>query len=254
MPTLPKKNGSVEKDISFPTGDGKTIYGSFNASQKKTCRGLIIYAHGLPSSRDDHTYLQSARMFAKLGYDCLRISFYDWRPNARCLTDCDISTHAHDLETTIKRYAKKYDKIYLIGHSWGGLTIVNTDRTGIAAISLWDPSYNPPFWWPLCSRKQGKSYFLIGGADVLMSADMYKDAMSFDINACRELSARVTVPLQVLHAKKDGILYKFKESYHSYAKGPTDYHLIARADHQFLDETAMAEAVQYTHQWFSRFA
>ncbi len=243
----------MEKDISFPAHDGKTIYATYNKTASEKCRGLIIYAHGLPSNRNDYTYLQSARLFTKKGYDTLRISFYDWQKNARNLKDCGFEEHAHDLETTIKKFKSKYKRIYLIGHSWGGPTILQTSMNGIAAVSLWDPSYNVPFWWDACFRKEGKYIFLTGPCDAILSPRMHAAAQSLDYAKCEALARRFSTPLQVLHAKKNGRLYKFKKSYHTHAAGPTDYHLIAEADHCFLDEIALKKAIQHTHNWFKKF-
>ncbi len=244
----------TERDVTFLAEDGKTIYGTLNTHAGSKCRGLIIYAHGLPSNRNDYTYLQSARMFAKLGYDTLRISFYDWQKNARNLKDCGFADHVADLEIVISKHKRKYKNIYLIGHSWGGPTIILTDCTHVTAISLWDPSYNVPFWWNQGVRIEGRKVYLTGAIDCLISKTMHREALSLTMERCRDLSETFDKPLQVIGAKKDGMLYKFKESYHTHAQGPTDYHLIVKADHSFLDEDALKETVQYTHNWFKKFS
>jgi hypothetical protein len=90
-------------------------------------------------------------------------------------------------------------------------------------------------------------------SEYFISMEMHKYALSCDLDACRLLSSQNTKPIQVLHAKKNGMLYKFKESYHTHAKGPTDYHLIKEADHSFLAEEALEKAITLTHQWFKQF-
>lgn len=244
----------MEQEIKIKTPDKKTIYGILNKTKRKKALGLIVYVHGLPSDINDYTYLASARQFAKKGYDTLRIALYYWKPNARILSDCSLETHATDLRTTLDLYMKKYDRVFLIGHSWGGPTIMETDCTGVKAISLWDPSYNSNKWWPDATYKKSNLHFMKGSFEFIISKAMNDAAIRMDMKYCQSLSKRVTLPLQVLHAKKNGILYKFKESYHTHAHGPTDYHLIAEADHSFLDETALKKAVEYTHQWFKRFS
>lgn len=242
----------TEKEVKFTAEDGKTIYGALNTHAGPKCRGLIIYAHGLPSTRNDYTYIQSSRLFAKLGYDTLRISFYDWQKNARNLKDCGFADHVADLENIISKHKRKYKNIYLIGHSWGGPTIILTNCTDVTAVSLWDPSYNVLFWWSQCIRQEGRKIYLTGAVDCLISETMHHEALSLTTERCRDLSALFEKPLQVIHAKKS-FLYKFKESYHTHAQGPTDYHLITKADHCFLDEDALKETVQYTHNWFKKF-
>lgn len=244
----------MDKDITFKAEDGKTIYCTLSSHTGKKCRGLIIYAHGLPCSRHEYPYVISARKFAKLGYDALRISFYSWEKNARNLKDCGFAEHVADLEAVIKASKRKYKNIYLIGHSWGGPTIMLTGCQHVKAVSLWDPSYNVPFWWDDCVRREGKNLFMTGSADVLLSTRMHNEARSLDMKRCRDLSAAFTCPIQVIHAGKGSFLYKFKETYHTNASGPTDYHLVKKADHMFIDDEPLDEAIRHTHNWFKKFA
>jgi pimeloyl-ACP methyl ester carboxylesterase len=242
----------IDEGIKLAAPDGKFIYGDLIKASKPNS-SLIIYAHGMTSTRADYIYLNSARLFARKGYDSLRFSFYSWEEGARCLTQCNIQTHRRDLETVIKKFRNKYERIYLIGHSWGGLTIMHGAWPSVAAISLWDPSYAPKQYWPNFIGHIKGIALLQGGTDTVLSPLMLKQALALDFEACRKLSTRFAQPLQVLHAKKNGMLYKFGESYHTSAKGPTDYHLLAEADHSFQAEAAQTKAVEMTDKWFRKF-
>jgi alpha-beta hydrolase superfamily lysophospholipase len=243
-----------ETPVHFKAHDGKTIYADLVKAVSKRNGALIIYAHGLPSARIDYTYLNSARQFARKGYDCLRMSFYDWRKGARCLTDCTLDTRRRDVETAVKKYRKAYSAIFIIGHSWGGLTTMHSRCEGVSAVSLWDPSYMSATWWPdfVCQRKG----LLLGQGsfEFLLAKEMVQQALSLDKPACQKLAQKFSTPLQVLHAGAPGqFLHKLGESFHTHASGPTDYHLIKEADHSFLSEAAQKKAVALTARWFEKF-
>lgn len=243
----------TETDASFSAPDGKTIYATEVKSLKVAApKALIIFVHGYACSRDAYTYLNAARLFARKGFDSLRLSLYESQTWARTLTDCTLEDHVSDIDTAIKKYKRRYKNIFLIGHSFAGVILMQKKFSGIRAMSLWDPSYMTSRWAENF-RKVGSCYALDGGIETLLSPRMRQQMLAHDQSHCRELAQKNITPVQVLHSMMNGTLYKLGESYHTFTAGPSDYHTIAEADHFFLAEAAQTKAVAFTGKWFDKF-
>lgn len=196
---------TYEESFALPTPDGKKIYGVYNRAgpYAQTDRAVII-AHGLTGHANAATYFVASRLFLLAGYDVFRPSFYDMQPDARKLTECTLQTHAADLLQVCEDVRPRYEKIFVVGHSYGGLTILLA-RPPAAAYSLWDPSFVPfPSFWQTDAEKVADLpyYKLNWGPDNLVGQAMYDEAKALTPAISAALAAQVTVPSQVVLAEE----------------------------------------------------
>ncbi len=132
----------MEEKVNIKTDDGHIIYGTLNYPAQGTDK-LIIFVHGLTGSQKEHQFYDAARYFPAMGYATYRFNQYSRDEKGRVLSDISIRTQSGDLNTVIAHFKGKYSRIYLVGHSIGGPTIMGAGLAPITAIVLWDPSITP---------------------------------------------------------------------------------------------------------------
>jgi len=232
--------------------DGKIIYGRTMQSGREPAKKVIVILHGLGNIYLDPPCLNAAYKLVKKGYDCILFNLYGWEQDARHLNDGTLKRFAIDLDFILKQKTHAYKTIFVVGHSYGGATIMRSALKNVTAVSLWDPSYNMADWWPARIFKKKGITFLKGYADVAMPDDLVHEALEQDLPFCRKLSKSFKVPMQVIHAGT-GILHKYGESYHTYSKHKTDYVLVKDADHGFTKLKNLNHLVKETDRWFKSF-
>jgi hypothetical protein len=90
------------------------------------------------------SYLAARYLFEK-GISSLRLFMYDFSPNTRNLLDCTLETHVEDFDAVIAELRNRGGKkIFGVGHSFGGITILRSDSKLDGAV-LWDPTHGL-FW------------------------------------------------------------------------------------------------------------
>jgi len=244
----------MESPFVLDTPDGFKIYGLLNTSSKKRNTKAILHVHGLGQSMHDYNAICLAHSFPSKGYDVIRVNLYHWEKQARRLIDCTISTHANDINLLIKFFKKKYKKLFCTGHSYGGPSLMSAKVNEFSAISLWDPSYIPQ---KIISakdlKKEGAFYIDTAGTGSLLGQALMDEAEKFDQAHSIKLSKKCKKPIQVIYADKNSFWIKQGESFHTYAKGPTDERRIKLSKHCFWEEGAIAPLLRYTRQWFDQF-
>ena len=127
----------AESWFSALSKDGKKVFGIFNAAASgKVADKIVVIAHGLTGSPQDAMHQSARKYFNERGYDVARIAFYNSDPDGRLLRDCTLQLHADDLNAVVDRFSGQYKKLFVAGHSYGGLSTLfaNPDAT---AISFW---------------------------------------------------------------------------------------------------------------------
>lgn len=241
-----------ESQFKVPTPDGKVIYGTLNRPVKETGR-LIIMVHGLTSNRSTHPFPMAVESFIKAGYTVARYDQYNAGNKGRSILDCTTATFCKDLTTVIKHFKKPKEKIFLVGHSWGGLQIMRVNPA-ITAASLWDPSYA----LNEC-RIPSKTLEPIEKNRVLMhwgnayaiGTKLNKELWELSRKECDTLARQAKFPIQVIQAGKD-ILAGLGCSYHNCAKTKTDFQVL-KATHCFEELPEVPKLLTHTINWFNKF-
>ncbi|MDF2461257.1 MAG: hypothetical protein K0S68_660 [Candidatus Saccharibacteria bacterium] len=125
--------------VEIPLHDGKTSYSLLNRGGHDD---FVIYLHGLASHTGRTLPYFLANYLSAKGFNVLRLGLYDSRPKARRMRDCTLDTHIHDLNTAVDYVRAEYKPkhIHVIGHSYGGLTIL-LGKPDVTSAILLDPSH-----------------------------------------------------------------------------------------------------------------
>lgn len=239
----------METNWTIPTSDGHKIYGVKNASSEKQAKQAIFIVHGLTGHINEYALKRAAEYFSP-EYDVYRFSLYVGEEGARSLVDCTIQTHADDLNAVLDAFADSYEKVFLIGHSYGGATVMMANPEKITSVSLWDPSFN------LNDIQQefipiGDHYIYGSGVSSLLGKDMYEEAGRLDGDACVKLAQDFKHPVQVVHAA-NGWYIKRGDSYHSFNKN-SRYDVVEGTVHCFYEGNTCDDLLQKTESWFKQF-
>lgn len=243
-----------ETSWTITARDGAAIHGRLNHAEKKS-NHCVVMVHGLTGNMQEYQHKAGALFFAAQGYDVFRFDLYGEEKGARRLRDCTLTTHAADLQDVLAEKTAGYDKIFLIGHSYGGPTIMLAQPKQAAAISLWDPSFDLPHLWGQLPASEENGYCIEGrGVEVLLNPAMMTETHLYDRENCLALSRTLGRPIQVIHAEH--CIYNAPDeiSWHSAGHPDNERHLIKGADHCFVEGDTLAEALGHSWRWFSRYA
>jgi pimeloyl-ACP methyl ester carboxylesterase len=241
----------METTWTIPTPDGHTIYGVKNSSGLTTSKAIFI-VHGLTGHMNEYAFKRAADYFEDT-YDVYRFNLYDGRDGGRNMVDCTIKTHAGDLNLALEHFAKSYKQVFLIGHSYGGPTVMTANPSNITAVSLWDPSFDLRHTQERFEDAYtpcGDMYMVNWGTTYLIGKAMYEEAGRLDESACIELSKKFLSPIQVISAG-DGFFAKSPLSWNSYACKHSIREFVHGTAHCFYEGNSCNDLLKKTQDWFN---
>lgn len=243
----------MEKGVFFIAPDQKRIYATIGYPPN-TPKGIVIFVHGLDSSELWPPMLLGSWYFRRKGYAYCRVNLYDWRKGARTLMTSDLQQHARDVDLVVRRLANRgFGPIYAVGHSFGGLTLLQTQTEVFRALSLWDCSSfieHPPGSWIRQDPASGARY-LVGGCELLLSERFELGMRNFP----NELSliSKITSPCQICYADgKNALLVRSSQRYYEHLTSPKELVSIPNATHSFSEEGVSDLLFSRTERWFRK--
>lgn len=243
----------MEKSLKIKLSEKFSLYGKFNGSFDKP---LFIIVHGLPGNMDEEFYYSSTRWFDKNGFSTFRFNLYGHQKDARQLMDCALETHSADLDAIIRYFRKRgVKKIFIAGHSFGGLTILCSREQDFNGVALWDPSYKISFTKTEYGLPGGKyikeinGYLMKWGINIIISKAMAEEV---DLLQWNSITKNFKAPFKIILAGK-GVLKNAKK-YLNNTKVEKDLIIINEATHHFNDKEGMQEKVfKVSEKWFRKF-
>ena len=241
-----------EEKFVVRASDGASIYGYINqALEQGRSQRLVVFSHGLTGSPKEYHFKQGQRYFNDAGFDVVRFAYYAAEPGARRLQDCTAQIHATDLNTICDHFRDRYDELYIVGHSYGGLTILFAPPVA-KAYSFWDSAFVPydSLWRhgadyaPVLDR-----YVLHWSSDHLVGTAMVEEAKTLTAEKARALAGAIRVPSQVViagvdseHLPRNGLFdaLRCRKSQVS----------LAAADHEFTAGETVFDLLDATRDWF----
>jgi dienelactone hydrolase len=130
----------MQETKKFKAADGKTILVEVNSRRGSNAGVLAI--HGYGGNINEHILYNVAQQFPAEGFDIWRIALYPGDKNTRTMIDASGHEHISDIARVLKAMHKKYIKVFLIGHSYGGTLAIRSANEKIKAVVLWDPAHN----------------------------------------------------------------------------------------------------------------
>jgi dienelactone hydrolase len=218
---------------------------------------LAIMMHGRPGNGNELLQYLGARYLCERGISTLRLFMYDFEPKTRNLMDSSLQTHADDFEAVVQDLREQnVTKVFAIGHSYGGLTILKS-KIELNAAVLWDPSHG--LWW----TENRDSLFTDEYPEVVVDKYVIGTAGSgwaYPV-AARESDQQLgdtsswaakNYPLKVISAG-NGALIDLGKRYIEEAREPRSHTVIANAHHSFDDsDDVMLELFEETYDWITK--
>jgi len=239
-------------DVIAP--DGKKIFVYCNRAEDEPSKKAIIIGHGLGGSPNGYMHLIARNYFNAMGYDVYRMAFYWDEPEYRILHECTLATHAQDLNTVINVVRGGHDKLFVCGHSYGGLTLVFANPQ-VNAISFWDPSYQPwdRFWSKSAKLSDdGRSYLLRWEYLITIGQGMIDEARNFTRDVAKSMTAKITVPSQVAVAGESWLKADTQMLFDDLVC-QKEIIEVAGAGHTFVEGQVVFELLEKTHKWFEKY-
>lgn len=216
-------------------------------------RPVIVFVHGLTGHMDEHIYYDGVRFFERHGFSSFRFNLYDWRKSARRLLRCTLQTHERDLDRVIA-YLRAHgaDRVFVIGHSYGGPTILLSKKKRYDGVVLWDPSIGVHrFFRKARYVRTLRAYVERWGVDVLLGRPFIREATALT-NARLLVAIRsIHVPVKIVVAGR-GILVRGCRKYYVAANSPKALAIIRGADHNFNYEGNQEALFRETLVWLKR--
>lgn len=244
------KEEILEKDLKIKTKDGHYVYGTIS-SPKKVSSKLVIFCHGFTGHKDEHIHFNGAKFMNENGYNSFRFSFYYPEKGARHFEETKISQHGDDITDVLTYFKDKYEKIYLVGHSYGGTSLLFVDSNMVDGLVFWDGIY--------IDSKREKKYFekdrkkfgyvFDVGMNILIGKDYIKELYSFP--DCGELVKKIKIPVKFIGAEKGA--GKDAKKLYSKANQPKELTIIDEADHCFNTFKSEEKLFQETLNWIKNY-
>lgn len=239
----------MEKQIKIKIAGQKYIYGTLRGSLKQT---LIIFVHGFTGYKDEHIFFNGARFFEKYDISSFRFNLYHWEQDARKMEDCTLSLHGEDLDKVIKYFRDRgTKKIFVIGHSFGGLTVLLSKKKDFNAAVLWEASTDPANVTKSKYIKELDKYYLTAedSYGFTIGKTMYEENKRLKPF---ELIKEFNVPVKIIVAGK-GELIEGGKKYYQLTNAEKDFAIIPNATHCFDEEGTEEKLFKETLDWIIRF-
>ncbi len=247
----------MQKSLNIPTPDKKTIYGELDTPKGKS-KGLIIFVHGLTDNFNSHMLPNSAKYFTKKWYSTYRFNLYGERMQERKLEKADLKTHIKDLNTVIKHFKNIKQKIFLVWHSFGWLTILYSNVKNASWIILRDASIGGKWLLDNVTYNQKKGSYVIdrgNGYKHTISPKMYKDFLISPKEHLKQVKKTYT-PIKIICAEKWlQIWTKYnRAAYYKWANEPKELVIISGARHHFKETWAEEKLFSETYKRIKQYS
>ena len=225
----------MEKQIKIRLSSQIFIYGKLQGTVNLP---LVILVHGLASSMDSHLITRATQILSDANFATFRLNLYDDKNDARQMRDTNLRIHALDIDTVVNYFKKKkFKKIILVGHSYGGASILLSLEQKFDSAILWDPSHNVSFTKSDIGSKKTQflkniqCYLLEWGITFVIGKSMVTEADNLDWDS---LTKKFKVPLSIITADK-GSLVASSKHYFKTAMNPRKFAKLKGASHNFND-------------------
>ena len=144
-------------------------------------------------------------------------------------------------------------KVFVCGHSYGGLTMLFANPAA-DAISFWDSAFDPwtGFWRDTkIDLNLPGLYGLPWCSMQLVGAAMVAEAEQLDSAGAAAMAAALNAPSQIIVAGKSG--HQNSRAIFDHHPGPKDFQEISEATHRFVDGLIAQLLFDVTARWFDAY-
>jgi alpha-beta hydrolase superfamily lysophospholipase len=149
---------------------------------------------------------------------------------------------------------RKFRNICAVGHSFGGLTLLQAKTSALTAVSFWDMtsfiSFPPKFWFRK-DKNTGATYTR-GSYELLMSRRYVNGIKNFPDEL--GLISKIKVPCQICYASGEGaMLVESSRRYYAHLSADKELVAIPHASHSFTEEGIAENLFSKTEKWFRKY-
>jgi hypothetical protein len=229
---------SIDEEILYfdlPDSDGLKIKGILRGNFNEP---MTVIMHGKPGAGNELLPYLGARYLFEKGLSTLRLFMYDFSPDTRNLLDCTLETHVEDFDVVLAELRKRgVKKIFGIGHSFGGITILRSDSKLDGAV-LWDPTHGS-FWAEHPAPDENFPEIILDNIKIGTSGYGYVGSIRDDeqkrkMGDTSDWAANKDYPLMIISAGKGSMAHLGKR-YIDVAAEPKKHIVIENASHHFED-------------------
>ncbi len=232
----------MEESIIFHDSHGNRIAAILNTPDEPTTR-LAVLCHGFLSSKNSTTNKTLTRLLNERGTATFRFDFFGQGDSEGPFEELTTTLAVHQTQAALDLVtARGYDRIGLVGSSFGGLVAILTtaERHDIACLALKCPvvdfaeelrlTFGPEELerWHATGTIQN----MMGGSDrVRLRYAFYEDCLG---QIAYSPAERITIPTLIVQGERDECvpLHQSRRLYDA-LNGPKKLDLLPDADHQF---------------------
>jgi len=236
------KDHSLEESLTFQDQYGHRIAAVLSIPDTSATR-LVVLCHGFLSGKNSTTNRTLTRLLNEQGLATFRFDFFGHGESDGPFENIMISLALHQTLAVLDlATARGYDRIGLVGSSFGGLVAILTaaQRRDIACLALKCPvvdfaeELRSTFSPEELDQWQATDTIpnIIGGPDrVRLQYDFYEDCLKHIAYGPAE---RITVPTLIVQGEQDECVPPHQSRrLHDALRGPKRLDLLPGADHQF---------------------
>lgn len=235
----------LERNINIPLRDGKKLHAILRGDINPDTP-VVIMMHGRPGSGNELLQYLGARYLFEDGLTTLRLFMYNFGQEYRDLLDCTLDTHIQDFEDAVAYLRDKgVKKVFAIGHSYGGITILGS-KAGLDGAVLWDPSHGLAYTAP---EFDSPDFSEITHDDIIVGVNGYGYINSTQTEVYNRILGDTTAwakdknyPLKFILASA-GPLAKYSKRYYDVASEPKALVEMKDAHHSFEDSDEVMECL-----------
>lgn len=235
----------MEKEVKISTTDRKVIVGTLLTAKRKS-NALVIFVHGFTGHQNEHIFFNGAKFFAEKGIDTFRFNLYAGEVKGiRRFRDTCISLHGEDVSTVVKHFRKKYKTIYVVGHSYGGTSLLFVEQSLVDGLVFWDAAYisKADSRESLKYNKALDAYILDWGMEIIVGKKFVEGLKHFP--DCSKLVQEIHKPILFIATGKGNLGKK----YYEHANKPKKFIAMPNADHNFNKIKEEQKLFEYTYNW-----
>jgi dienelactone hydrolase len=216
---------------------------------------VVLLAHGLGGWMHDVLMFNASRYLSEHRFASLRIDFYGWDKKQRDIQDCYVKTFAEDIDTSvsyIKRQGAKW--IGAVGHSYGGLGIIYSNKQAFDAAVLWDPTHTDGYDKPASKNNLEKDFIYIKNIDSYITGKGYGDVLSRKVfedyaPGSTAKAKNFNIDTLVINADFSEEMKKYGKNYANSIDAHTKHIVIPGSTHPFVENGAMEKLFEETLSW-----
>ena len=254
------KDHSLEESLTFHDRHGHRIAAILSRPDRPT-RSLAVLCHGFLSGKNSATNKTLTRLLNEQGLATFRFDFFGQGDSDGPFEEITTTLAVHQAETALDLViARGYDRIGLVGSSFGGLVAILTaaQRCDLACVALKCPvvdfaeELHVTFGAEELARWHATDTIpnIMGGPNrVRLRYDFYDDCLRQIAYGPAE---RITIPTLIVQGERDECvpLHQSRQLYDA-LKGPKRLDLLPGADHQFTREEDFRQMTASISEWLA---